>query len=148
MQKAELANHQLVDIDIRGGIGRGGMTSWGRNADPQMLIAAKPPRKGLWSLLCALFALGLVVITAIFMANVPAGAPEWESDLATAAVVVAYLIAAPLLHITGVILGIVGLARGGESKLRCVLGILLNVILIAAGTLLAFAAASNIGAFT
>lgn len=124
------------------------MTSWGRNADPQMLVGARPPRKGLWSLLCALFAFGLVVVTIIVMVNLPAGAPEWQSDLATSAVVAAYLIVAPLLHISGAILGIVGLTRGGESKMRCIVGILLNVVLLTIGALFAWVAASGIGAYT
>lgn len=124
------------------------MTSWGRNADPQMLIGARPPRKGLWSLLCALFAFGLVVVTIIFMVNLPAGAPEWQSNLATSAMVAAYLVVAPLLHISGAVLGILGLARGGESKVRCVVGLLLNIVLLIIGALFAWVAASGIGAYT
>ena len=113
-----------------------------------MLVGARPGRLGFWSILLAVLALAFVIATTIAVASLPSGAPEYLSTAATIAVAIAYLVAAPILHVVGAILGIVGLARGGESKTRCVVGILLNVVLVTIGALFAWVAASGIGAYT
>lgn len=122
------------------------MAAWGRNAVP--VVGATPlPRYGLRSILCAILAFSLVIAALIFMVNVPNDAPEATSDAATYALLAAYFIAAPLLHITGVVFAILGLARG-DSKIRCIAGLLLNVVLVMIGAGLGWMAMGSIGAFT
>lgn len=117
---------------------------FGRNA----ASIAGPRRLGLWSLLCAFLAFGLVIAALVFMINVPDDASDTMTNIATTAMLLAYLLVAPVLHITGVVLGVGGLIRGGESRVRCILGIILNLVLVGIGALLGVIAASGIGAFT
>lgn len=117
---------------------------FGRNAN----VEGPRRRLGLWSLLCAFLAFGLVIAALIFMVNLPNDASDLSTNIATTVLLVTYFLVAPVVHVTGVVLGVRGLSRGGESRFRCILGIGLNVALVGIGALLGMMAASGIGAFT
>ena len=122
------------------------MPSWGRNAVPLAGIVA-PPRYGLRSILCAILAFSLVIAALIFMVNVPNDAPETLADAATFTMLGTYLVVAPLLHIAGAVFAILGLARG-DSRIRCVVGLLLNIVLVMMGAGMGWLALGGVGAYT
>ncbi len=121
---------------------------WGRNgeADAAAGMPAKPVRYGAWSVILALIAPALVTAAVSYLLNLPNYSPQGE--LAEILALVTYGIVAPLLHATGIGFGIAGLRNPRASKPASIVGILLNIGLVALGLLLGWAAASTIGAFT
>lgn len=127
-------------------IGSAGVVKWGRNAEPGSGTAGS--HDGRRSILLALGALTLVVAALAFMVGLPTGTAEPWPTIATFAVAASYFLVAPLLHLAGLVFGIRGLVRGGERRLPCVFGILLNVGLVVAGVLVLMAVLPAMGAFT
>lgn len=121
---------------------------WGRNApDASRLAAApRPVRHGAYSIILALAAPSIVSVAFWYLTSLPKDSPQ--SDLATLLALGAYGIVAPLLHAIGIGFGIAGLRNPDASKAASILGILLNIVLVALGLLLGWAAVSTIGAFT
>lgn len=121
---------------------------WGRNA-ADATTAALPPRPvryGAYSIVLALAAPSIVSAAFWYLTSLPKGAPA--EDIATFMALGSYGVVAPILHAIGVGFGIAGLRNSSASKAASILGILLNIALVALGLLLGWAAISTIGAFT
>ena len=82
-------------------------------------------RAGTWSLIIGAAAIAIIIATLIPYLKVSKDAPEIAKSIATYALMVGFA-SAQLLHLVGFVLGIVALVRKGDSKLRGVLGLVLN----------------------
>ena len=69
-----------------------------------------------------------------------------KSPLADAAsgVFVAELLAAPFAHLVGLVLGVIALFRAGDRRGLAVIGIVLNVIVVAIGLMMVYMAGSGL----
>jgi hypothetical protein len=63
---------------------------------------------------------------------------------AVSSVFVAELFAAPFVHLVGLVLGVIALFHAGDRRGLTVVGILLNVIVVAIGLTMAYLAASGL----
>ena len=64
-------------------------------------------------------------------------------DFASGVVMVEF-IAAPFGHLAGLVLGVIALFRAGDRRVLAVIGILLNIIVVAFGLMMAYFAASGL----
>lgn len=121
---------------------------WGRNAAETAAVATvpRPVRYGAYSVVLALVAPTIVSAAFWYLTSLPKESPQ--DDFATLLALGSYGIVAPILHASGVGFGIAGLRNPNASKAASILGILLNIVLVALGLLLGWAAVSTIGAFT
>ncbi len=120
---------------------------WGRSGQSAVGLAPRRrPRHGVWSILLAMLALILAGGAATYLANLPSDAPDWTADPATFYVVTGFLAVAPVLHLVGIVVGVIGLARGAVAS--SVLGILLNLLLVGVGGYFAYIAFGAAAAFT
>ena len=111
--------------------------------------AAQPvSRLGRRSLLCALVAFLLAAVGIGIFAATPSSAPEIVKDVSTVGFMVLFLVAAPAVHIFGILVGLTALFRPGDSKGLALLGILLNLILVLAGAGLVYAGLQGMASFT
>lgn len=124
------------------------MTKWGRAGLLDASAAQPVSRLGRRSLLCALIAFLLAVAGIGVFASTPSGAPEIFKDVSTVSFLVLFLVAAPAVHIFGILCGLTALFRAGDSKGLAVLGILLNLILVLAGAGLVYAGLQGMASFT
>jgi hypothetical protein len=123
------------------------IAQWGRSADvlPGVVAEGKFGKRSIMLALAA-FAADAIVFTA--MVVLPSGASEVSENVATGVFMTIFLLAAPLAHITGLIFGLMALARSNDSRLLGPVGILLNGVSLAVGAWLLMAMASTLGAFT
>lgn len=124
------------------------MTKWGRAGLLDASAGQPVSRLGRRSLLCALLAFLLAAAGFVIFAAMPDGAPEILKDVATVGFMVLFLVAAPAVHIFGVLCGLTALFRVGDSKGLALLGILLNLILVLAGAGLVYAGLQGMASFT
>ena len=124
------------------------MTKGGRARLLDASAAQPGSRLGRRSLLCALVAFLLAVVGIGGFAATPADAPEIVKDVSTVSFMVLFLVAAPAIHIFGILLGLTALFRVGDSKGLALLGTLLNLILILAGAGLVYAGLQGMASFT
>ena len=78
-------------------------------------------RAGTWSLIVGAAAIAVLITTAVPYLMVSRDGP----DIATYALVIGFATAL-LLHLAGFVFGVAALVRKGDSKLRGVLGLVLN----------------------
>jgi hypothetical protein len=102
----------------------------------------------MYSVLLALIAPAIVIATGAYMVNLPNGAAESAENFATVAMLSAYGVVAPLMHLVGIGFGIAGLRSPNAGKVASCVGILLNVALIGIGLIFGWAALSGLGAYT
>ncbi len=121
------------------------MSTWGRNATADESASARR-RYGFWSILLALTALVLVIASMILVVNVPEAVSKPVSNAASIVAVVAYFIAAPVLHAAGFAFGVAGLFRA-THKGSSVVGVLLNLALFGAGVGIIYFTAGALTAF-
>jgi hypothetical protein len=121
--------------------------------EPQALsgeaVPASPPRSrcGFFSLVLAGCAFAGGIVSLVFFVQTPKSAPDLLRGIATYGFLIIFLVAAPLAHITGFVLGLVALFRRNDSPVAGVFGIILNGLIVAGGALFIWAAAQNLGAF-
>lgn len=109
--------------------------------------AAQPAHYGQWSVLLGGLAFGVTLLTLLIVTTVtvePNGVP---TDAAFAVFLAIFLVAAPIAHLVGIVLGIVGLARPGD-KVMPVLGLLMNIAMLGVGAFFAWIVMSAGAAFT
>ncbi len=109
--------------------------------------AARPARYGQWSVLLGGVAFGVTLLTLLIVTSVtvePNGVP---TDAGFAVFLAIFLVAAPIAHIVGIVLGFVGLVRPG-GKVMPVVGILLNIAMIGIGAFFAWIVMTAGAAFT
>jgi hypothetical protein len=126
----------------------GGVAQWGRGAAVAAPDAATRTTFGKRSVMLALaaFCAGAVAIT--IMVAMPSDASQLVQNIATGFFMVVFLLAGPLAHITGVVFGVMALARSNDNRSLGLLGVVLNGLSVALGLMLLAAMASTIGAFT
>ncbi len=100
------------------------------------------------SVVLALCAFGAGTLAIITMVAIPRDASQLVQDIAPWVFMAIFLIAAPIMHITGFIFGIMALVRSNDSRGLGLLGIILNGLSVMAGLGILAAMASTIGAFT
>jgi ABC-type glycerol-3-phosphate transport system permease component len=83
-------------------------------------------RSGTRSLIIAAIAIAIAMATLLPYLMIAQDAPDLAKSIATYAFIVGFVTVAPLLHVVGFVLGIAALVRSGDSKLRGVLGLILN----------------------
>jgi hypothetical protein len=86
-------------------------------------------RFGVWSLIFAAVAFAIAITSLLVLLKVP----ETASDFAGNLFFYGFLIAAPLLHLTGLGFAIVAVMRRGDRKSLGVLGIIINWAAVALG---------------
>jgi uncharacterized membrane protein len=82
-------------------------------------------RAGTWSLIIGAAAIAILITTLIPYLTVSKDAPDIAKSVATYALMIGFATAV-LLHLVGFMLGVAALVRKGDSKLRGVLGLVLN----------------------
>jgi len=82
-------------------------------------------RSGTWSLTIGAAAIAILVTTLVPYLTVSKDAPDIAKAIATYALAIGFATAV-LLHLVGFVLGVAALVRKGDSKLRGVLGLILN----------------------
>jgi hypothetical protein len=82
-------------------------------------------RAGTWSLIIGAAAIAILIATLIPYLTVWKDAPDIARSIATYAFAIGFATTV-LLHLVGFVLGIAALVRKGDSKLRGVLGLILN----------------------
>ena len=120
---------------------------WGRNA-ASGAVATPRRRYGTYSILLALLAPTLVILAGSYLVSLPSDAPEAAETVATTLTLVAYGLVAPVLHLVGMGFAVAGLRSVNAGKVSSVIGLLLNIAMVAAGVFFGWIAASGIGAFT
>lgn len=125
------------------------MTEWGRNAG----TATTSPARAGWSragksVFCALLALGSVLVPGAALTALPTDVPEYLSTVVTIAVALAFLVVAPVLHVAGIVFGLMAAFGRGDKRLLGGFAAVLNLGLLALGVFLLAMASSSIGAFT
>lgn len=123
-----------------------GKPRWGRSAAAVAELGAGRPRYGLRSVLLGLLALLLVGASFTFLAVRRGDDSDLWATVANVAALASYLVAAPILHIAGIVYGIRGLIAG-SGRVMSVVGILLNLTLIGTGIYIGTLAVGSIGAF-
>ncbi|QPC93336.1 hypothetical protein [Mesorhizobium sp. INR15] len=122
------------------------MGQWGRTADaPSVVVQGRLGKRSVILALSA-FAAGAIAIT--ILVAMPSDASQLVQNIATGFFMAVFLLAAPLAHVTGVVFGIMALARSNDSRSLGLLGIILNGLSVMAGLGILAAMASTIGAFT
>jgi hypothetical protein len=115
------------------------MAEWGRAVDEADAAGATGGRRaGLASMVLAAGAFVVAVAVAVVIATSPQSSTELLHDGLAGSLLFAFLFLTPVLHVAGMICGVVAIAagwRGGGA-----LGLLLNVVLMLAGSFLAYAA--------
>jgi hypothetical protein len=115
-----------------------------------MKVQAIDPGKRRWSFgkLSVQIAVWIFVVTwvmfiavTIFIHNMPK--KSFLAD-AVSSVFVAELFAAPFAHLAGLVLGVIALFRAGDRRGLAVVGIILNVIVVAIGVTMVYMAASGL----
>jgi hypothetical protein len=86
-------------------------------------------RFGVWSLILAAVAFGIAITSLVVLLSAHGAGTDFASNL----FFYGFLIAAPLLHLTGLGFGIAALMRQGDRKSLGVLGIILNWAAVALG---------------
>jgi hypothetical protein len=122
------------------------MAQWGRSASAPGVVAQS--RLGQRSVILALvaFAAGLAAVAVLVALPGDASAPV--QNVATAFFMAIFLLVAPVMHIAGVICGLMALGRSNDNRLLGLVGIILNGLSVAAGLLVLWAMISTMGAFT
>ena len=82
-------------------------------------------RAGTWSLIVGAAAIAILITTLVPYLTISKDAPDIARSIATYALAIGFAIAV-LLHLVGFVLGVAALVRNGDSKLRGVLGLILN----------------------
>ena len=103
---------------------------------------------GKFSVVLALSAFAAGALSITILVAMPSDTSQLVQNIATGFFMAVFLLAAPLAHITGVVFGIMALARSNDSRSLGLLGIILNGLSVMAGLGILAAMASTIGAFT
>ncbi len=109
--------------------------------------AARRVSFGKLSVLIAVCIFVVVPILFIVAAKIPEKPPSLLHDVVAGAAVIAIFIAAPLGHLTGLVLGVMALFRAGDRKGLGVVGIILNIVVVAIGMFLVYMAAVGLSGF-
>jgi hypothetical protein len=127
---------------------QGGETvaQFGRTAAPPGTIAQSRLAKR--SVILALVAFAAGAIAVATMVALPSDASALAQNVATAFFMAIFLLVAPVMHIAGVICGLMALGRSNDNRLLGLVGIILNGVSVAAGLLVLWAMISTMGAFT
>lgn len=123
------------------------MAQWGRGADAVPGTVARTTF-GKRSVILALAAFAAGAVAIAIMVAMPSDASQRAQNIGTAIFAAVFLLAGPIAHITGVVFGVMALARANDSRGLGLLGIVLNGLSVAGGLTLLAAMASTIGAFT
>ena len=117
------------------------MSQFGRDGQA---IASRLGRRSVILALIA-FAAGGLSITAF---GASSGTAEPYPTIAMALFIGVFLFAAPLLHIVGLVCGIIAFGRSNDSRRLALIGLLLNGLSVGLGVLILWAMLSTMGAYT
>ncbi|MBX3579852.1 MAG: hypothetical protein KF723_21835 [Rhizobiaceae bacterium] len=119
---------------------------WGRAKLAADTVRTSPPF-GAWSLICAGVAFGSALLSLWVATSVTVEPDGTPTDAGFGVFLIVFLIAAPILHVVGIVLGAIGLTRVG-ARASSVIGIVLNLALLGVGILLVWAGLKGAAAFT
>ena len=137
----------MGDVGWAAGEGWEIMAQWGRSAAAAVPGAAAQTTFGKRSVILALAAFAAEAVAIAIMVAMPSIASELTQNVANGFAMLVFLLAGPAAHITGVVFGVIALARSNDSRALGLLGIVLNGLSLAAGVAVLSAAISAIGAF-
>ena len=123
------------------------MAQWGRST-AVMPDAVARGRLGKRSVILALAAFTAGALAIAIMVAMPSDTSQSVQNVAIGFFMAVFLLAGPLAHVTGLVFGIMALARSNDNRALGLLGIILNGLSVAAGLAILAAMASTIGAFT
>ncbi len=124
------------------------MAQWGRGSTAAVPGEVVRTKLGKRSVILALAAFAAGAVAIAIMVAMPSDASELAQNIGTGFFMVVFLLAAPVAHVTGMVFGVIALARSNDNRALGLLGIVLNGLSLAAGLALLAAAVSSIGAFT
>ncbi len=110
--------------------------------------AAQPKRRkfGVIAFVLAGVAFALFTVAFSIFVNVPPTAPDAARDASLLFFVAVFLVIAPLLELTGIVLGIASLFRTGDRKILGLVSVILNVFLLAGGVTLGIIMVASLAA--
>ncbi|HZO46290.1 MAG TPA: hypothetical protein VFB68_10385 [Xanthobacteraceae bacterium] len=108
---------------------------------------AEPPRLKFGVIAFALAGLAFALFTIAFsiFVHVPPTAPDAARDVTLLFFVAVFLVIAPLMELTGIVLGIASLFRAGDLKILGFVSVILNILLLAGGLVLGTIMVASIG---
>jgi hypothetical protein len=104
-------------------------------------------RFGFFSLVLAVAAFVSAVVALTVFVQVPKTAPDTLRNIVTVCFIVIFLVAAPLAHLTGFVLGLVALFHRNDRRVAGAFGIILNGLALAAGVIVVMAGLQGLAAF-
>ena len=104
-------------------------------------------RFGFFSLVLAAAAFVSAIVALTVFVQVPKTAPDTLRNIVTVCFIVIFLVAAPLAHLTGFVLGLVALFHRNDRRVAGAFGIILNGLVLAAGVIVVMAGLQGLAAF-
>jgi hypothetical protein len=96
----------------------------------------------------AVISFAIAMASLMVFAGIPTTAGAVAQNAATYAFVGGFLVLAPVGHLAGFAFGLAGMVRRNDNRLLSLLGILLNLLAVAVGTLIVYAGLQGMAAFT